>query len=137
MKNTIFILLVSCWAGAQTCPGVVADPTHQSAITLSNSDQPIPTPARNQYILSIANGTLQESDDGGAFHTLVGPKGDTGVQGPQGNQGPAGPLGPQGPKGDTGPQGIPGTYPKGQVTITCTSNFGNSKHTSTCTITPL
>ena len=48
----------------------------------------------------------------GADSTVVGPKGDQGLQGPagsQGLQGEAGPEGPAGPKGDKGDAGADGT----------------------------
>jgi hypothetical protein len=87
----------------------------QSAITLIDLGLPVPAPAAAQYTLSIANGILQESDNGNAYHSLVGPSGPQGPAGPTGPQGAPGPPGAtgaggaQGPTGSQGPQGPPGT----------------------------
>ena len=85
--------------------------TTQSAITLVDLGLQVPAPTTGQYTLSIANGILQESDNGNAYHSLVGPPG---IQGPQGQQGATGPQGAIGPQGATGPQGVAGpTGPQG------------------------
>ena len=92
----------------------------QSAVTLIDLGLGMPAPSAGQYTLSIANGIIQESDNGNAYHSLVGPMGPQGPQGsagpigPQGPQGPmgaAGPVGPQGPAGAQGPPGPAGTMP--------------------------
>lgn len=90
------ILLLASFAGAQ-CPANVGTPgttcqgplsvtapsgnTVQANIVLVDVGMAPATPAVKQYILSIQNGTLVESDNGGAYHSLVGPKGDTGLAG--------------------------------------------------------
>jgi hypothetical protein len=79
--------------------------TVQSSITLVDIGLPLPSPTGGQYTLSIANGILQESDNGASYHSLVGPpgiQGTNGPPGPQGTQGPQGPAGPQGPQGPPG-----------------------------------
>jgi hypothetical protein len=53
----------------------------------------------------------------------------------QGAQGPPGPVGPQGQQGPQGVQGPPGVVFPVNVTITCTSGFGNATHSAKCTIT--
>ncbi len=83
----------------------------QSAITLVDLGLPVPAPAVAQYTLSIANGILQESDNGNGYHSLVGPPGPQGPQGTAGSTGPQGAQGPPGatgPTGAQGPQGVPG-----------------------------
>jgi Collagen triple helix repeat (20 copies) len=88
--------------------------TKQSAITLIDLGLAVPPPASGQYTLSIASGILQESDNGGSYHSLVGPPGPQGVAGAPGAAGPAGRTGAtgltgaQGPTGSQGPQGPPG-----------------------------
>src|SRR5271165_830695 len=87
--------------------------TGQSAITLIDLGLPVPAPAAGQYTLSIAGGIVQESDNGGAYHALVGPvgpKGATGPTGPQGSPGPAGARGIQGPQGPPGVLAAPLDY---------------------------
>jgi hypothetical protein len=80
----------------------------------------LPNPGAGQYTLSIANGILQESDNGTSYHSLVGPPGPQGAAGPAGAQGAKGATGPagangaqgaNGPAGVQGPQGPPGTLP--------------------------
>jgi hypothetical protein len=71
----------------------------QSAITLVDLGLPVPAPAVAQYTLSIANGILQESDNGNGYHSLAGPPGP---QGPQGTVGLTGPQGAQGPPRSNG-----------------------------------
>lgn len=112
------ILLLASFAGAQctasnpgtTCQGpltLTSPPgnTMQANIVLVDVGMPPATPAVKQYILSIQNGTLVESDNGGAYHSLVGPKGDKGdsIQGPAGQNGKDGNTGAMGP---TGPPGV-------------------------------
>lgn len=79
--------------------------TSQSALTLVDLGLPVPTPAVGQYTLSIANGILQESDNGNSYHSLIGP---VGPQGPQGATGPTGATGATGPVGATGAMGPAG-----------------------------
>ncbi|HET9406080.1 MAG TPA: collagen-like protein [Candidatus Sulfotelmatobacter sp.] len=102
-----------------TCSGpiTISPPsgnTTQSAIVLSDlgAGATAPAPASGNYILSIVNGTIQESDSNGIYHPLIGPMGPAGPQGivgPTGATGPAGAIGPAGPQGATGPtgQGVP------------------------------
>jgi len=80
--------------------------TGQSAITLIDLGLPVPAPAAGQYTLSIAGGIVQESDNGGAYHALVGPVGPKGATGPTGPQGSPGPAGAQGIQGPQGPPGV-------------------------------
>src|ERR1035437_3822270 len=111
MKNVLIVvlglLLLGTYVAAQctaASPGTVcAGPltvqppltgATQSANILVDIGLVAPSPAVKAYILSIGDGTIQESDNGGAYHTLVGPAGATGPTGAQGSQ---------------GPQGIPGT----------------------------
>ena len=135
MKRAVIISIVlvglspalaqaQCTAGSPgtTCNGpVVVQPqggnTQQSAITLFDLGLSMPAPAPGQYILSIGSGMVLESDNGGAFHSLLGPMGPQGIAGatgpagpagPQGAAGPSGPQGVQGPSGPAGPQGIQG-----------------------------
>jgi hypothetical protein len=82
--------------------------TGQSAITLVDLALPVPAPAAGQYTLSIASGSLQESDNGNSYHSLVGPPGPQGTQGPRGTAGSTGPQGTPGPAGATGPAGPQG-----------------------------
>jgi hypothetical protein len=86
----------------------------QSAIVLTDlgSGTSAPSPASGNYILSIVSGIIQESDNSGAYHSLVGPAGLQGPAGPTGAagaKGATGAIGPQGPAGPTGPtgQGVP------------------------------
>jgi hypothetical protein len=86
--------------------------TRQSAITFFDLGLPVPAPQSGHYTLSIAGGILQESDNGGSYHSLTGAPGAQGVQGASGVTGPAGPQGakgPAGPVGLQGSQGPPGT----------------------------
>lgn len=92
----------------QPPPGNVS----QSAITLVDLGFPVPSPVAGQYMLSIASGILLESDNGGSYHSLVGPYGPQGPQGIQGAAGPTGPPGAQGTQGATGavgPTGLTGS----------------------------
>ena len=128
MRLTSIILFLSSVAAAQCtahvpppgtdCAGPVSvqspNPTEQSSWILVDISKPAPSPAAGQYIVSIVNGTIQESDNGGAYHTLVGPQGATGAQGPvgatgaTGAQGQTGIQGPVGVTGATGSQGVQG-----------------------------
>jgi hypothetical protein len=83
--------------------------TVQSAITLVDIGLPLQSPTGGQYTLSIANGILQESDNGASYHSLVGPQGLNGATGSTGAQGQTGAQGP------TGPQGPPGTPGNGSA----------------------
>jgi hypothetical protein len=119
MKLVAFVLLLGSFAGAQctalipgpgtACVGPIWSydkvPTTQSSVILVDISFPPPVPAANKYILSIVNGTIQESDNAQPYHTLVGPKGD---KGDPGNQGPIGATGASGPQGQTGAQGPAG-----------------------------
>jgi Collagen triple helix repeat (20 copies) len=85
--------------------------TKQSAITLIDLGLPAPGPLLGQYTVTISNGILQESDNGGSYHPLVGPpgpQGANGTTGATGAKGVAGTTGATGPAGPTGPQGVPG-----------------------------
>ena len=88
--------------------------TLQSSVILTDLALPAPAPTSKQYTLSIVSGIIQESDNGGTYHSLVGPTGPQGAPGAQGPTGPQGPSGTsgtpgaQGPPGATGPQGAPG-----------------------------
>jgi Collagen triple helix repeat (20 copies) len=94
--------------------------TKQSAITFVDLGLSTPAPMVGQYTLSIANGILQESDNGASYHPLIGPQGPQGAPGATGAAGakgaagttgatgPAGPIGLQGATGRDGPQGAPG-----------------------------
>ena len=129
----VFVAMMSVLSAAQctsgqsgtNCPGpLTVSPqtgnTQQSAIILVDIGLTAPPPAAKQYILSIVNGSIQESDNTGTYHTLVGPQGPAGAtgatgaagaqgpQGPQGQTGPQGPQGPNGSQGDQGPQGPQG-----------------------------
>lgn len=118
----MFITCLSSLTGAQCAPLIpgpgsgcvgpvlitTASPTVQSSIILVDISKPVPTPAATQYILSIVNGTLQESDNGSAYHTLVGPKGDPGAVGASGQPGVAGTNGRDGANGVNGKDGING-----------------------------
>jgi hypothetical protein len=96
MRLYAILLMLGTLAGAQCsplspgpgtqCAGPVvvqppANPVEQSSFILVDIGQPPPTPAAKQYILSVVTGTVQESDNGGAFHTLVGPQGNPGSNG--------------------------------------------------------
>jgi hypothetical protein len=118
MKLT-WILLMSTLAAAQcsttapsTCVSplmiVNPNPTTQSGITLVDNGLPAPPPVAKQYLLSIVNGTIQESDNGGAYHTLTGPQGLPGTAGVKGD------------KGDPGAAGIPGNNGRDGVAATIT-----------------
>lgn len=104
-KSVLFLfpIIISALSVAQCAPGgsgttctgtLTVSPqsgnTTQSAIVLSDLGQALPSPASGNYILSISNGVLQESDNGGSYHSLAGAPGP---QGPQGQQGPAGAAG--------------------------------------------
>jgi hypothetical protein len=114
------ISLAQCASGdpGTNCSGpltVQPPPTNanQSAITLVDLGLPLPTPAIGQYALSIGGGMLLESDNGNAYHSLVGP------------------IGPQGSQGGTGPQGPDwsyGTYRTAGDTRAC----GRSRTTGAC-----
>jgi hypothetical protein len=103
--------------------------TVQSSITFVDVGQPPPSPAPTSYILSIVSGQLQESDNNGPYHTLVGPQGQQGAQGIQGVPGPAGPAGQNGQGFQVGtvitgtlqcPPNKVGTIAKGFTTKNCT-----------------
>ena len=68
----------------------------QSSIILVDIGLPNPPPAAKTYLLSIIDGSIQESDNNGQYHTLVGATGQQGIQGIQGNPGLQGPVGPPG-----------------------------------------
>jgi hypothetical protein len=53
--------------------------TLQSSEILVDLGLPAPPPTATQYILSIVSGEVQESDNGGPYHTLVGPAGTPGA----------------------------------------------------------
>lgn len=124
MKRILFPLMLSglstvLWAQCTTgnpgtsCNGPLSvqpqqGNTSQSAITLVDLGLPAPGPTAGQYTVSIVGGILQESDNGNAYHSLVGPMGPQGAIGPAGPQGVKGPPGPTGPQGPQGPQGPPG-----------------------------
>ena len=154
MKWLVFLLILP-FAGAQCvnsggqtqCVGPVQfiqnPPTMQSSIILIDMALPQPSPAPHQYMLSIMNGAIWESDNNGAWHSLVGPQG---LQGPQGPIGPAGPQGSQGnpgPEGIQGPQGIQGNPgPPGQLPasfkLLCAKGKGTIAQgflTGVCTLT--
>ncbi len=84
--------------------------TSQSAIILTDlgSGTSAPSPSSGNYILSIINGSIQESDNNGFYHSLIGPMGPAGLQGPAGPVGVAGAKGPQGTTGATGATGPSG-----------------------------
>ena len=118
----VFVAMMSVLSAAQctsgqsgtNCPGpLTVSPqtgnTQQSAIILVDIGLTAPPPAAKQYILSIVNGSIQESDNTGTYHTLVGPQGPAGATGATGA---AGAQGPQGPQGQTGPQGPQGPRPR-------------------------
>jgi hypothetical protein len=96
-----FLIMLSCFSAAQCTSGnpgtncmapltvsPAAGNTVQSAIVLVDIGLPVPTPAVKSYILSIVSGVIQESDNGGAYHSLVGPPGQNGATGPMGPPGP-------------------------------------------------
>ena len=87
-----------------------ANPVNNSGFSFTDLGLPPIPPAPKQYLLSISNGVIMESDNNGAYHSLVGP---AGVQGPIG---PTGPAGPQGATGPTGPQGPAGSVPSNVLT---------------------
>lgn len=128
MKTSYSIILVfialsaissaQCTNGGSgtTCTGpvTVSPPSGnktQSAIVLTDlgSGTSAPSPSSGNYVLSIVSGIIQESDNSGAYHSLVGPAGLQGPAGPAGTAGAKGATGPQGPAGPTGPtgQGVP------------------------------
>lgn len=128
MKLLATVLLLGSFAGAQcpamipgpgtTCSGPVLitdkPPTVQSSVILVDIGLPNPKPTKGQYIVSIVNGTIQESDDAQPYRTLTGPKGDkgdkgdVGATGAVGVQGATGAVGAQGPVGATGVPGATG-----------------------------
>jgi hypothetical protein len=63
----------------------------QSAIILIDLSLAAPAPGSKQYLLSIVNGTIMESDNGGAYHSLAGQPGAKGDKGDKGDPGPPGP----------------------------------------------
>lgn len=63
----------------------------------------LPSGNEGKHLMSMADGTLEWMDFGGA----TGPTGPTG--GPTGSTGGVGPTGPEGPAGPTGPQGAAST----------------------------
>lgn len=71
----------------------------QSSIILVDIGLPNPSPAAKTYLLSIIDGSIQESDNNGQYHTLVGATGQQGIQGIQGIQGNPGQQGPVGSSG--------------------------------------
>lgn len=95
MLKVLSILLISvacafgqCTTGkpGTTCQGpLVVKPSPvtatQEALELTDIVKPLPTPFATSYILSIENGQIVESDNGGPYHTL------TGTPGPQGPPG--------------------------------------------------
>lgn len=109
---TFVIILATAHAVFGQCIGAPAPPgtncagplmiqpqagnAEQSAIIMLDLSLPVPSPAVRQYILSIQNGTLVESENGAPYHSLVGPPGAQGPIGPQGATGPQGPPGPSG-----------------------------------------
>jgi hypothetical protein len=111
--------------------------TGQSAITFVDLGLAVPAPVAGQYTLSIANGILQESDNGNNYHSLVGPPGTQGATGAQGAQGlegrtgatgSTGPTGVQGPAGPQGPSGALAAPP--DYSFSCTgfaAAAGNSE----------
>ncbi|MGB9488910.1 MAG: collagen-like protein, partial [Terriglobales bacterium] len=84
--------------------------TAQSAITLVDLGLPAPASASGNYTLSIVGGVIVESDNGNAYHSLVGPPGAPGMIGPAGPQGASGPTGSQGPQGLAGVTAAPPDY---------------------------
>jgi len=136
MKQVLFVAVIcigalgssaygQCSGGTPgtTCSGpVTVQPppgnTTQSAVTLTDLGLTAPAPASGEYTLSIVSGIIQESDNGGSYHSLAGPMGPQGIRGPagpQGGQGASGPPGPQGPQGVPGPEGATG--PPGSLTM--------------------
>ena len=125
------LLLISC-ASAQCTPASPSPGTvclgplttkppltgaTQSAFILEDIGLAPPVPTAKAYILSIVDGTIQESDNAGVYHTLVGPigpqgpiglTGQQGLIGPQGAAGIQGAIGSQGTIGLQGPQGVAG-----------------------------
>jgi hypothetical protein len=118
MSSVIAAAQCSTGSPGTTCAGPLtiqpsASNTTQTAIILVDLGLPLVPPAGKQYILSIASGVLQESDNGGAYHSLVGPQGPPGSAGSAGSQGVTGQAGPPGVQGNPGIQGIQG--PQGQA----------------------
>ena len=94
LASLVGLSVAQCTGSSQgtTCTGplTVSPPsgnTTQSSIILVDIGQPVPQPAAGQYTLTIANGVLQESDNNGAYHTLVGPQGNPGINGTNGTNG--------------------------------------------------
>jgi hypothetical protein len=133
------MLILSSFAAAQcsptgsgtSCMGPVtisppSGNTTQSSIIFVDLGLPAQQPAASSYILSIVNGTIQESDNNGAYHTLVGPQGlqgEPGMQGIQGVQGVQGVPGPAGPAGQNGQGFAIGTVITG--TLVCPKSKGS------------
>ena len=116
MMSVLSVAQCTSGQSGTNCPGpLTVSPqtgnTQQSAIILVDIGLTAPPPAAKQYILSIVNGSIQESDNTGTYHTLVGPQGPAGATGATGA---AGAQGPQGPQGQTGPQGPQGPRPQGR-----------------------
>jgi hypothetical protein len=109
--------LAQCSNGGSgtTCTGpvTVSPPTGnttQSAIILTDlgSGTNAPAPSVGNYVLSIVGGIIQESDNNGFYHSLIGSMGPIGLQGPSGPTGSSGATGPQGLVGNQGVQGLTG-----------------------------
>jgi hypothetical protein len=133
MKQLLLTLFLSTAAFAQgtvilgPVSVVTLSPTQQSGIIMTDINLPLPPPTNGQYILSISNGQLVESDNAGQYHSLVGPQG---IQGP---------VGPVGPMGLTGPPGvIVGSTVTASGSMTCAPARGYSVPSGfTCTFTNL
>jgi collagen triple helix repeat protein len=123
MRLAIIAFILSTIAAAQCTPAVPGPGTNcagpvfvqpppnnttQTYAILVDMSLPAPAPAATKYILSIVNGTIQESDNGGTYHTLKGDKGDPGLPGLNGRDGVNGTNGTTGATGATGLQGIQG-----------------------------
>ena len=118
--------------GVDQCVGPLAvmppqGNTTNSGIAFTDLLLTPPAPATGVYWLSVVNKQLQESDNGGAYHTLVGPQG---------------PVGATGATGATGSQGPPGNgFSIGTVvtgTLTCPKSKGTIAGgftTANCTFT--
>ena len=121
LQLAILLLILSSIAAAQCTPSnpgtscmgpiTISPPsgnTVQSSVIFVDIGLPAPPPAASSYILSIANGQLQESDNNGGYHSLVGAQGPAGPVGATGATGATGAIGAQGPIGQTGLQGQQG-----------------------------
>lgn len=84
----------------------------QGATILSGTGPPASTVGdENYYYIDVNTHDMYGPKVGGLWGTpvsLIGPKGDTGLQGLQGIAGPEGPQGPQGIAGPEGPIGVSG-----------------------------